>query len=321
MKIRQFFKDFKFIILNYNTPKKLIHWVMLRFAQYIIFTKNDGFYILDEPWDNLIILDACRYDVFELFYKKKYFKGTLFKKISRATHTIQFLKVNFPNEKYDDIVYITSTPYVDVHCKNKFHKIISVWKDSWNKYSNTILPETMYNYAIDALIKYPDKRLIIHFMQPHYPYIGCTYENIIKNAKKKIKKRLKEGESVYFGDLEYKRSIFSYYTVKPFALMETRFHIKAYIKNLIIVLPIVEKLINHLPGTTVISSDHGEALGEKLHRLIPVKFYGHALNIRIPSLIDLPWLVIKPNEKELHIDKDFKEKEIINKVLKKNIII
>jgi hypothetical protein len=177
----------------------------------------------------------------------------------------------------------------------------------------------MYEHAIDALIKYPDKRHIIHFLQPHYPYIGCTYEDIVKNAKKKMRKRLKEGESVYFGDIKYKRSLFSYYTVKPFALMETRFHIKAYIKNLIIALPIVEKLINRLPGTTVVSSDHGEALGEKLYPLLPIKFYGHEMNIRIPSLIDLPWLVINPVEKDITSDRDLLERKNIISAIKKEI--
>ncbi len=96
MKIRKYtFKIFK----NWSD---LIWWRNI-FLYYILspllFKKNNSFYIFSEPWDNLIILDACRYDVFEEVFKKRNMKGKLEYRISRGSWTVEFLLENFGDEK------------------------------------------------------------------------------------------------------------------------------------------------------------------------------------------------------------------------------
>ena len=68
-------------------------------------------FILDEDWDNLIILDACRYDFFKEEIEKRQIDGYLKKVISRGSHTLNFLKENFTEDYYNDIVYITANPH------------------------------------------------------------------------------------------------------------------------------------------------------------------------------------------------------------------
>ena len=159
------------IIKNWKHPYFVRNALLYKFLS-ILYRKNNGFFIFNEPWDNLIILDACRYDFFEEQFNKQKIGGNLEKKISRGCHTISFLSENFNKDKYNDIVYITANPHVDLLLKDKFYKIVSVWKDGWDEKEKTVLPETVYEYSLDAIAKYPKKKKIIHFMQPHYPYIG-----------------------------------------------------------------------------------------------------------------------------------------------------
>lgn len=308
-------------IKEHNTLFDLYYLLVRKFAKIFLFRKNNGFFILDEDWDNLIILDACRYDIFRKLYLKRKIKGKLFKKISRGSHTIEYLLENFKNKKYDDIVYLTSTPYVNIYCKNNFHKIISVWKYGWDPQFLTVTPESMFDYAIEALIKYPNKRLIIHFMQPHFPYIGYSIKDLRRNIREEMKKKVKKNDGIYFLEKKFKKSLFSLYTRRIFALLTDEFQIKAYIKNLKLVLPVVEKLIEILPGKTAVSTDHGESFGEKMHNLFPIKFYGHDINIRIPSLVEIPWLLVKPEEKDVSFKKEFIkiaiEREKLRKIIKR----
>ena len=89
----------------------------------VIYRENKGFYVLNEDWDNLIILDACRFDFFKTIIKKSSIEGKLESRISRGAHTTSFLIQNFRGKKCDDIIYITANPYVDKLFKGKFYKI------------------------------------------------------------------------------------------------------------------------------------------------------------------------------------------------------
>lgn len=58
---------------------------------------------------------------------------------------------------------------------------------------------------------------------------------------------------------------------------------KAYEENLEIVLNHVAQLLREFRGKIVITSDHGELLGEN-------GLYGHPWGMRHPALIEIPWL-------------------------------
>ncbi|MBD3211521.1 MAG: hypothetical protein GF311_02850 [Candidatus Lokiarchaeota archaeon] len=273
----------------------------------ILYRYREGTSIFQEKWDNLIILDACRYDIFEDKYRDREIIGKLSKKISKGAHTVPFLLKNFQKDYYDEFIYITANPQVNIFLNNKFFKTISVWKDHWHKKYNTVLPEVIYEYSIENLIKYPTKKQIIHFMQPHCPYIGYDlgYENfkifqkqLLKNKVIDIKKKYRDG-------------LFAIYSMDIFAKLELEDHWKMYEKNLDLVIEWVEKLIHKLPGTTIITADHGEAFGEYLHPLIPIRFYGHRESVRIKPLIEVPWLRIENSDKNKGKSNEITEREKI----------
>ncbi|WP_457753369.1 hypothetical protein [Thermococcus sp.] len=286
----------------------------------LMFRKNSGIYILDEEWDNLIILDACRYDIFKNEFHKENFPGKLEFRISRGTDTPSFLLENFSNrEKYDDIVYLSTNPFVEKLLKGKFHKIISVWKYTHDEMSEDEKLRLIYEYSVYASIKFPDKRLIIHLPKPHSPYPnGTGVSEIIRDGNDivGIKYRLNETLSV---------NVWPYVGLKSLPTEKIR---EGYLQNLRLILPYVKKMVNILPGTTVVSADHGEAFGEKMHPLLPIKVYGHPPKIRIEPLIKVPWLIIKPDDKTItentkqeiiEIQKKFqrREEEKLKKVIKK----
>ena len=68
-----------------------------------------------------------------------------------------------------------------------------------------------------------------------------------------------------------------------------------------------------MQGRVVITSDHSNAIGEKLHPLIPFKIYGHPHGrIRIEALVKVPWFITEGKG-----DLKFLESELIRQKTRK----
>lgn len=249
----------------------------------ISYNKYTNYHLFEIPWKFAIILDACRYDVFKRLYREYGLKGKLEYRITKATHTTHFLKQTFTEKYYRDIVYVTANPQVSVYCKDKFFKLIEVWDDGWDDYYNTVLPKTMYEYCLEAVEKYPDKRFIFHFLQPHHPYLNCPEETMSRVMCGKAIKTTDYFTKIYDADLFINPEIHNLYN---------------YEYNLRAVLPYVKRLTKYLHGTIVITADHGEAFGEKIHPLLPFRVYGHPYKIKlmIPALTKVPWMVMENDD-------------------------
>jgi hypothetical protein len=247
----------------------------------ILFPKNNGTYLLKERWDNLIILDACRFDTFKNQYESGGLKGRLETRISRGSETKEFLSQNFAGSmNTKDLVYVTANPWVTKNFNDKFHAVVPVWKDGWDMENNTVLPGEMYRRAIQANETYPDKRLIIHFVQPHRPFLDYARVDWWKDGAPPFRFRLVWGSVAENG-----KSLLE--------VMDRQTMYRFYERNLKLVLPFVRKLLDSLKGVTVVSADHGEAFGELIHPLIPIRVYGHPGHTRIPTLVEVPWLVVE----------------------------
>jgi hypothetical protein len=267
---------------RYWAKHHLIHDLMLP----LLFPRNEGFYVLRERWDNLIILDACRFDTFKRQYDLNGLGGKLESRISRGTETKEFLSENFRGPRLTDLVYVTANPWVTRHYRNMFHSIVSVWKDGWDAENGTVLPDEMSRQALETNEKYPDKRLIIHFVQPHRPFIGYARVDWWKGKAPPFRFR-----PVWGSVAEEGRSLLE--------VMDGKTMMRFYERNLRLVLPFVNRLLSSLNGVTVVTADHGEAFGEWLHPLIPIRVYGHPGHTRIPSLTKVPWFVVESSTPKL----------------------
>ena len=285
-----------------------LKYKILRRASKIVYryNYNKGISICDEQWDNLIILDACRYDLFEKEYYEERLEGDLEYRISKGSCTPEFLKSNFEGKKCKDIIYVTGNPYVNKFFKDNFFKIIPVWDLGWNDKYNTVLPEDMYKYTLYTLKKYPEKRLIIHFMQPHSPFltdpiIGDTGIKYLR--KSLLGKDLASKEITAWSIIEREK-------------IDTKRVWKAYAQNLYLVMPYVKKLLKIMRGINVVTADHGNAVGDIFSPIFPVRVYGHPCRIHMDILVKVPWLIyenkISKEEMLLRI-----EQEIIHDKVKR----
>ncbi|RQG97189.1 hypothetical protein [Natrarchaeobius chitinivorans] len=233
----------------------------------------DGVDLLAEDWDTLFILDACRYDMFE---KQHGLPGRLERRQSRASHTTEFLRANFDGKVARDTVYVTASPQlyrwreeIDV----EFHDVINVWYEAgWDETHGTVMPETMADYVRRAAERYPRKRIVGHFLQPHYPFVGA--DDLNTTAFGDDENAPDVWNALRTGDLE----------ASPEEVWE------AYRENLDLVLPVIRSLLSELEGRTVVTSDHGNMIGERRFP-IPLSEWGHPPGIYTDELVTVPWLV------------------------------
>lgn len=147
-----------------------------------------------------------------------------------------------------------------------FHATVEVWQNGWDDEHRTVRPETLRDAALKAAEEYPHKRVIVHFMQPHAPYIGPTGVSNLPTDYLNFWSAYDDGE--FDIDLE---------TAK-----------QAYRENLKLVLPSLKDLLDKFQGKTVVTADHGELLGDR-DWPIPVRRYGHPPHTNHTKLVEVPW--------------------------------
>lgn len=232
---------------------------------------TEGTDILSEDWDNLLILDACRYDMFE---SKSNLPGDLSHRLSRGSNTTEFLKANLNGNDLSDTVYVTANPQLHRNSDKinaSFHHVVPVWQqEGWDAELGTVLPETMNKYAKQASVEYPNKRLVVHYIQPHYPFLSETTE----------------ADKGHINDPQNKLNVWN--LLMNGSLKQEQQVIKAYHENLDEVLPAVEALLTELQGKSVVTSDHGNMLGERAFPF-PIREWGHPRGLYMEELIKVPW--------------------------------
>jgi hypothetical protein len=238
---------------------------------------GEGIEIMSEDWDNLIILDACRYEEFE---REFYNHGELSKVVSKAHESWGFMKANFVGKSLHDTVYVTANPFSPKINNGVFYKMISL-VDRWDDDIGTIWPSDVTEVAFQASNEFPDKRIIVHFMQPHAPHLSLGNSKFdqagFKNTwENKAKSKRADGIKVWSA-------------VKNGLITDQDLY-ESYVNNLQIVKPFVHELITNLKGKTVVTADHGENLGESR---LGLKLYGHSHHTNETRFV--PWLEIKDN--------------------------
>lgn len=126
---------------------------------------DEAVHVMDEDWDTLIVLDACRADFFEETVDTERF-DTYSRAVSLGSHSSEWTRKNFQDKQFEDTVYVSANPHTTLLANNTFHELIEVWKE-YEMPPNKIDPSEIVTIAKRANEKHPDKRLIVHFMQPH----------------------------------------------------------------------------------------------------------------------------------------------------------
>lgn len=247
-------------------------------AYYHHFGGHSGFSVMDEEWDNLFLLDGCRYD---LFKETNTLEGTLESRQSPASSSSGFIRKSFGGRTFHDTVYVTANPHAFEVEPETFHATINLLDDGWDEDLLTVPPETMADGLREAHEAYPEKRLFGHFMQPHYPFIGDQGRQLNQGG---IAQRNERGEVVERADtgdvwvkLQFRLNGLTRETVWD-----------AYRENLELVLNVVQELADDLSGRTILTSDHGNLAGDWIGP-IPCRGYGHPPDLHVDALTTVPW--------------------------------
>jgi len=241
--------------------------------------------VMEEDWDSLLLLDGCRYDTYS---EVESLEGDLQSRYTAGSESWEFMCANFRGRQFHDTVYVTANPHAYKLEDTCFHDTITLLDSAWDPELQTVPPEAVAAATREAHERYPHKRLLVHFMQPHFPFIGPLGQQIDQGgivhqfetgAEPPGEHALDDSPSMMiWGRLE--RRLVSRDVVNA-----------AYRENLELVLEEAEELLGALDGKTVLSSDHGNLLGERL-RPIPTRGFGHPSGLASPGLRKVPWQVI-----------------------------
>jgi len=252
----------------------------------------DGVNVLDRDWDNLIILDACRYDYFK---EVADLQGTTGYVESIGSATYRFIRGTFTNRTLYDTVYVMDNGWY-LQLKDEINSDIF---DHYNLHSGNydvtwadeelgvVAPESVTEYAKRAVNQYEDKRLIVHYLQPHHPFLGETGETFTQHSSSLLEV-IDENENATREQLR-----------------------RSYRENLELVLEEVTELLPELTGRTVITADHGEMLGDR-HDFFPMRDYGHHPGIYNDATVKVPWHVVENGERRDIRAQEPKEQEEID---------
>lgn len=269
------------------------YWWQQRFASRVAgpmlseVYNNPGEDFMNLDWDNLLILDACRADMFEEAFDTDSFDEY------RRVHSIgcsspEWIRESFAGKEYPDTVYVTANPWVSKIAADSFCEIINLWIENYPiseadlqdaidlsevdgvdiDDSPTIYADELSDAARKTQERYPNKRLIIHYFQPHAPVVG----NPDGSRRNEVLRELNPGGALRNGEVS-REEVW-----------------EAYLDNLKYVFTHAEQLADDLEGRSAFSADHGELFGDRIWP-IPMRAYEHPSGLRHPKLTQVPWAI------------------------------
>ena len=258
---------------------------------------GQGESVLERDWDNLLLYDACRYD--EFLRVCPFPTDAVERRVTLGSRTSQFLRRTFDGRTCHDVVYVTANAqtlrYDQERKDDPFHAIVSVVEE-WDEETQTVPPGAVYEAALRAEEEYPSKRLVVHFLQPHAPFLGPTAEGSRERTGRTVK-GLDPGRE--YTDIETQDiETTSYTDILRYDPELTVEDIRqAYRETLALATKYVVGLAGRLEGKTVVSSDHGELLGDRVHPL-GCRRWEHPGNVRSSELCTCPWVELPATERK-----------------------
>lgn len=249
-----------------------------------------GTNVYEREWDTLILLDTCRVDALEQVADDYEFlppSGQISSITSIASGSYTWMANTFVEEYAQEVantVYVSANAYAErilengwkpeddrglSHCNwdtltaDDLLALDQPWRHDENPLYHP-RPNYVTERAIGHYRKYEPERMIVHYSQPHDPYIA---------------KAVEEGRS---GDELYEHEENPWNFLKNGGELDVVW--ESYINDLRMILNNVEDLLNNLPAETVIiSADHGEAFGD-------LGVYGHPIAVPHPKIRRVPWV-------------------------------
>ena len=226
-----------------------------------------GTTVYDRTWDVLVVLDACRYDLFRSVAPDIELFDTVSAVRSVGSSSSEWLENTFLAEpETAQTVMVTGNTWTDRYLDaDTFAALDEVWKYAWDEDLDTVPAGAVTDRAIALARQQAPERLIVHYMQPHHPFVpdplaadgGLARTGSHSNAAN-------PWVALRRGNISVERVW------------------EAYEANLRYVLQEVESLVENVDGRVAITADHGNLFGEW-------GLYGHPMNTPVPELLAVPW--------------------------------
>jgi hypothetical protein len=243
------------------------------------FGSHSGVDIMTKDWDNLFLVDGCRADLFE---NVNWLSGEYTREQAPGSSSMEFIESTFVGHEFHDTVMITANPHAFRIEEETFHAFRNLLHSDWDSNLGTVHPEAVAKAVNEAHNEFPNKRLIGHFMQPHFPFIGSEGRKL---RQSNISHYNENNEIASDADV-------------PSVWNRLRFNLDDldrceawdyYAENLQYVLNVIEKLAKAVDGKTIITSDHGNLVGDVIGPIL-CRGYGHPPYLHVEKLTTIPWL-------------------------------
>lgn len=230
--------------------------------------KHEGIDMMDRDWDNLLIMDATRADVFEEEIDTDQFES--YERVkSPGSSSPEWMQETFAGKEFPDTVYVTANPWIEREAPDSFHQIIDLWIEEKGaspedfrgvkglhnagfSHEDYIPADAVTEWAMRAQENFPDKRIIVHYFQPHGPFIGNSDGSLRETPAERS--------------------------------------MEVYRENLHYVFYHAQKCAEALEGRSVFTADHGHLFDDRLWPF-PQRESGHPSGLHHPKLTTVPWAV------------------------------
>lgn len=227
--------------------------------------------VFEYDWDVLILLDACRLDLLQEVesqydFLKQAEQDSVYSPSGFSSGWMEATITRELASSLADTIYVTGNPHTEfINATDELARLDEVWRDEWDDDLGTIPARALTDRAIWHWRNADAGRMIVHYMQPHFPSVPCPdlkseldLDKIGSSWSGNVWDQLRQGE------LDQERVW------------------DAYRQNLEYVLNDLEILLQNLDAEqVVISADHGNAIGE-------YGFYGHG-KIPLRCVREVPW--------------------------------
>lgn len=253
--------------------------------------------IWDQEWDMLIVLDSCRPEWVRQVVSEYDFLESVDTIYSVGSHSIEWIDKTFRFANPDvltETVYITGNHYAH-RIKNADFSIF----ENLNGYSGEFPAPPAHiitDRTVDICRENDWERCIVHYMQPHKPFLRRSGKD---RREVKIANEWSKGHQLYH-----------HYFNGSISKEEL---INGFINNLRYVLDEVSILLDNVEAPkTIITSDHGQALGERF-------IWDHHPGVKIDSLKEVPWIECAAKDKQQLEPMGFDEVEKSNNSAEKRL--
>ncbi|MFB6177606.1 MAG: hypothetical protein ABEI99_10760 [Halobaculum sp.] len=246
---------------------------------------NYGRSVYADDWDVLVILDACRWDLMAEVVDEYDFVDDRWD-YSVASSSGEFLTKTFGDHDTSETAYVTANPFSKPRLKRRSFAVLDeVWEYAVDEEVRTIPAAAVTDRAIRVARKRQPDDLVVHYMQPHYPFVpdpldrGLPLHEFGQSPWDDVWDKLRAGE------------------------LDRTTVWEGYRENLRYVLDSVATLLRNVDGDVLITADHGNLLGE-------FGLYGHPDFVPIPTLKRVPWCLTTATDEQTHEPDQWREDSV-----------